>query len=320
MQKYFSLVVAFGLSAVSFASNAQGWMSEAEAYIKTLSRPIDIYTWEPRASFNSKPGEIVQAQDSRVEKLLRDYALSFENPTEPLVFEGPNGVYFATGPFVSREWGSKQKPTFGGKEWSMIRVTLPKGTRFMDGRMELKFTQGVQQFVGSRGCSATSMRELLNVKSRSDKKQCWTAYVEISKKLNVPVLAKFFLAVAPSYCKNHNSFITDFIVVDPKVMTNYAVFVPEIPNSDLVSEERTFIRDYWLLARQEVEKRCSGTAINFEDRFNMKPGETCKFYYNSPYQYELPWSLPATDLSSPALKQKIEEKIHGCGNYREDIP
>ncbi len=320
MQKYISFAMIFGLSLYSSVSSAQAWISEAEAYIKTLSRPIDIYTWEPRASFGSKPGEVVQAQDQRVEKMLRDYAYSFENPTEPLSYEGPNGVYFATGPFVSREWGSKQKATFNGREWSMVRVTLPKGTRFMDGRMEQRFTSGIQQFVQSKGCGANSMRELLNVKNRSDKKQCWTAYVEIAKTLNVPVLAKFFLAVAPSYCTNHNSYITDFIVIDPKVMTNYAVFVPEIPNADSASEERIFIRDYWLLARQEVEKRCAGTAINFENRFNMKPGETCKFYYNSPYQFAVPWSLPATDLNSPVLKQQIEQKIYGCGNYREDRP
>lgn len=318
MQKYFIMMATLGLTVLSYASNAQVWVNEAENYVKTLSRPVDIYTWEPRSSFNAKAGEIVQPNDSRAYQLLVNYANLFRDPKEPLHYEGPNGIYFATDPFVSREWGSNQRLS-NGREWSVIRVTLPKGTRFMDGRMDLKFTSGVQQFVSSKGCGATSMRELLNVRARSDRKACWMAYTEMASLLKVQALAKFFYALAPEYCANHNSFITDFIVIDPGAVGDFAVFVSEIPVQDTAVDERIFIRDFWMLAKKVVEKRCAGTAPSsvWENRFSSP---ACNFYVTSPYQYNLPWSLPEGDLASPVLKQKIEEKIYGCGNFREDRP
>ena len=321
MQKLISYFSLAGLVAFSaFASAQTSWQVEAEKYIKTLQRPVDIYTWEPRASWSSKPGEIVQSNDPRAYALLTNYANSFADPNEKLHYEGPNGVYFATDPFVSREWGSNQSQRFsGGREWSVIRVTLPAGSRFLDGRMDTSFGSAMQQFVRGKGCGANTPRELLNVRARSDRRECWNAYTEIIRVLNVQALAKFFYALAPEYCTNHNSFITDLIVVDPKAMTNFAVFTAEIPNPDAAVEERIFIRDFWMLAKKVVEKRCAGTppAANWPDRFNSP---ACNFYVSSPYQYELPWSLPESDLSSPLLKQKIEEKIFGCGNYREDRP
>lgn len=330
MQKYFSFLMVFGFMVVSSVSNAQAWVSDAETYIKTLTRPVDIYTWEPRASFGSKPGEIVQPNDSRAYQLLVNYANLFSDPKEALKYEGPNGIYFATDPFVSREWGSNQRLS-SGAEWSVMRVTLPQGTRFLDGRMQGALKPALQQFVSSKGCSAVSMRDLLDVKInvevdgvkkrilRPDRVQCWHAYTEIVKTLRVQALAKFFYALGPDYCPTHNGTNTDFIVVDPAAVSNYAVFVPEIPNPDTAASERTFIRDYWLLAKKVVENKCAGTQPSsiWENRFSSS---VCTFFVTSPYQYQIPWSLPATDLSSPALKQKIETQIYGCGNYREDKP
>lgn len=299
-------------------NSSQAWMQEIEANIKTLTRPIDIYTWEPRSSFGSKQGEVVLPGDQRAAGLLTRYANLFYDPKEPLQYEGPNGVYFATDPFVSREWGSNQRLS-SGSEWSVIRVTLPQGTRFLDGRMDKTFGPAMMQFLREKRCAANSSRELLNVRSRSDRKECWAAYKEIVEKMNIQALAKFFYALAPEYCVNHNSYITDFIVVDPKAMTDFAVFVAEVPQMDTASEERFFIRDFWLLAKKVVENRCSGTPLiaNWPDRFSSP---ACTFYKNSPYQYAIPWSLPATDLSSPLLRNTIERKIFGCGEYREDRP
>lgn len=318
MQKLILVVFVFGLMVVSASSNAQNWVAEVGAYVKTLSRPVDIYTWEPRASFGSKPGELVLPQDPRAFDLLTRYANSFYDPNEKLGYEGPNGVYFAIDPFVSREWGSGQRLS-SGREWSVIRVTIPAGTKFMDGRMDQRFTAGLQQFVSSHGCGATSMRELLNVRARGDRRECWRAYTVIASQANVPMMAKFFYALAPEYCTNHNSFITDFIVTDPNVMRDFAVFVPEIAVPDTAIEERIFIRDFWMLAKKAVERKCGGTpqVQRWEDRFNSP---VCNFLVSSPYQYALPWSLPESDLNSPALKQRIESTIFGCGNFREDRP
>lgn len=315
----FVLVTFAQFSISAFAqTQAAGWAAYAEAYVKTLSRPIDIYTWEPRASFQSVPGEIVQPQDPRASQLLTNYANLFNDPKAALTYEGPNGVYFATDPFVSREWGSNQAPNFvGGREWSVIRVTLPVGTRFFDGRMDNSFPQPLQQFVVSKGCSANSMRQLLNVRSRGDRQQCWVAYTEMARVMKIQALAKYFYAVAPDYCANHNTFITDFIVIDPDAMRNYAVYTAEIPVNDAKNEERFFIRDFISIAKSAVERRCGAGGSDWSSRFN---GAACNFYSTSPARYELPWNLPLGDLASPVLRQKIENKIFGCGNYSEDRP
>lgn len=325
------LLMCFALSATA---QAEDWVTEAEAYVKTLSRPIDIYTWEPRATFGSEPGEIVQPQDPRAYKFLMDYAAQFKDPKIKLEYEGPNGVYFATDPFASREWGSNQSQTFNGKEWSVVRVTLPQGTRFFDGRVgsgrkesrQVIFKSAMLKFLQGKGCGAVSPRELMDVKSREDKVACWRAYTEMSDKMNLHVFAKFFYAVGPVYCPTHNGFITDFIVTDTRpmaqnLMKDFAVYVPEIPVNDGANEERFFIRDYWLLAKKYLEtQRCVGKSPMTDWKQRFYTSDACDFYMTSPNQYALPWSLPESDLNSPVLKQKIESKIYGCGNYREDSP
>ena len=325
--KYFlpyTLILSL-VSLTAFAENApERWELELQPHIKALPRAVDIYTWDLRSKMGSFAGDLVLPNDRRALEFLKREAAKFQRSSEELKYEGPNGVYFASGPFVSREWGSNQKPLFqGDREWMLIRVRLPEGTRYLDGRSTLPFGRQLLTYIASFGCRAGNMRELLNVSSRADKRECWNAYTKIVPKIKVYVMAKEFISIAPEYCPIQNTHFTDFIAVDESVMRDYAVFVSEIPSHDSGNLERFFIRDYWLLAKQTVANKCPGVMpypVNqWWDRF--KKWDTCKFFVTSPDQYEIPWNLPASPYTAQQMRFMTEKRIYGCGpKAKQDTP
>lgn len=316
------LILSFFPAASMAESRGQSWESEIQNHIRTLSRAMDIYTWDTRNRMGSQPRELVLPNDTRAFEFLRREAASFYDPQAKLQYEGPNGVYFASGPFVSREWGSGQKNLFQGDlNWMLIRVRLPIGTRYLDGRSSKPFGPAMLSFLQGYNCYAKNMRELLEVNRRRDKVQCWNAYTHIVPQIKVFVMAKEFISIAPEYCPVQNKHFTDFIVVDDSIMKDYAVFVPEIHAQDAGNIERYFIRDYWLLSKQTVARKCAGVKVhqNWWDRF--KYWDNCRFFVTSPDQFELPWSLPNSPYTPMQMRAMTEERIFGCGpKAAEDIP
>lgn len=319
MKSTLSFCLFLSISAATAHAENEAWVEQAKAFVKTLSRPVDVYTYDKRASLGIGEREAVLPKDPRVASYLSEGAMTFNNVKEKLDQQGPNGIYVATGPFVSREWGADRKtPNFNGTDWALVRITLPAGTRFFDGRMRNAFPPALQKFISSFGCGAITMEQLLTVKDRPhDARQCWQAYTRMVPALQVQMVAKYFFAVGPSFCPVHNSQITDFIIVDPQSMTNYGVYVAEIPTND-DNTERSFIRDFWLLAKQQVASACGAfTPVSWNDRFSDRKS-TCPFYVTSPNRFATPWpQLPQGKMSPPAL---FEQKIFGCGKYREDSP
>lgn len=182
-----------------FASSAfalDKWIEDARPFVKTLTRSIDIYTWEPRVSWINLTGEAGGFLDQEARK--------YSDAIQPLSFEGPNGVYFATDPFVSREWGSNQINPVGyvdTGDWSLIRVRLPQGTPFLDARRGgVALPLSIQQKLIQKGCSLNymTMESLFNVRSQATKSQCWSVYTELTQTLGIAMIAKSFYAFAPS--------------------------------------------------------------------------------------------------------------------------
>src|SRR5262249_38391101 len=61
----FLLTAGLILSAsLAYAEN-ESWIGEIEPYIKTLSRPVDVYTWDLRAKLPSREGEALLPNDPR---------------------------------------------------------------------------------------------------------------------------------------------------------------------------------------------------------------------------------------------------------------
>ena len=296
------------------------WQTDIEPFVKTISRPVDVYTWEPRSSFNASAGELAP-QDSRVWDYMASEAAKFFDAKQPLYYQGPNGVYFATDPWASREWGGSRnslQSALAYTGWSVTRVTLPVGLRFLDGRMRQPFPQSVVEILQQQKCAAKTMQALLTSKS------CWRSYVEIAQAVKASAVSLYFYAMAPASCGLHNSQTTDFIVFNTEALRNFATFVQEIPANDTVREERAFIKEYIQQTRAHFDKKCADAAIlpwstpeNKEARF----GSLCSYYRTVVQNFSTPW--PDLKESTPKFAEQLATKITGCaaaGVYPEDQP
>lgn len=331
MKFLLSTCLFLSLAAIAHANEAQPSeqvIKEAEESVKKLTRPVHVYNWSKRSWIKSPEGEGVMPNDPRIGAHLASTALRFSDPKVPLNQQGPNGIYSATGPFVTREYGTSGAK-FDAKDWLLSRITLPAGTRFFDGRMNKKFGPALLEYLDSHGCDANTMSQLMQVKWNATAPQCWKAYVKLVPAMNIQAIVKNFFSMGPAFCPTHNNHGIDFIIVDPKVTTDYAGYVAEIPLDDIKNEERFFIRDFWLLARKNANAICSATQPapwdNLGTRFS---GNRCTFVVSSPMLFSIPWDkkLPASVLEDPQFKMTEEfaapyrEKISGCANFREDLP
>lgn len=308
------------LSLSAFAETP-AWVNDIQQwpYTKTLSRPVDVYNYALRknAPVPAK-GAIDPHEPQIINKLIRQTE-AFTNEKLELNQQGPNAIYVATGPFVTREWGSGQAANFNGKDWILTRITLPAGTKFFDARVPHAkvLPSSVRQYIASFGCSASTMSELFQVAGRGDRRQCWNAYTRIAQATGVPMVSKTFYSIAPKYCTNQWNYTADFIIWDPKVVTNYAVFVPEFAAADGMNDERFFIRDYNYLAKQAVAANCGPGEGPFD---SSRFGANCTFYRASPVRFAPLWELPMANPDTPEMRRQTESKIFGCGNYKEDVP
>ena len=329
------------------------WLASADAYgsvasealqgrhVKTVTngRSLDIYTWENRASFRPVGGTY-GSTDPRVFAFFEREVATFADRGQPRRYVGPNGVYFATDPLSSREWGGgggQRPPGLEGPNWSVTRVRLPSGTRFLDGRSTRPFGPELARFVQGYRCQARNMRELVLTRSRgyTGTPQCYEAYVALARELSASAIAlnTFRGAYGPaSVCGLHNETQTDFIMISSSEMTDYRSFGIDIPPNDPDAAERTFIQAYMTAARASTEgERCRrpGQTPSWESRWS---GDACHYYWASPARFVDPWPAiaslwahqdPASFVRAFVSSYAGElERILGCASrqYPEDAP
>lgn len=137
--------------------------AELAPRVRTLTRRVATYHYTTRTKMGLPSEGAVALDDPRVEEYLRERSALYWDPRfEPAPGHPIWGLYVATDPVSSRVFGGF------GEDWALVRVTLPRGLRFLEVRTadaarrpEDRLPAAVREELAAAGCEAAYAADLV---------------------------------------------------------------------------------------------------------------------------------------------------------------
>jgi hypothetical protein len=289
--------------------------------VQTLSRDIDVFQYNP-ASDPSNHRYASPDGSRAAARLSGSIQAGVWNPnTQPRLASRPQmsdwfglGVYVATDPIASRQWGSPQEDDTLGypgnradHPWWMTVITLPRGARFLDitlpggihTAVPTNLTNELQRALQTQfGCEARNVFEIFQLINEQDK-NCIPVRRALLDRLRISaVLFSFFNAEGlknKPKCRDLRRAAFFLTQREPIPAARVRVLNSAPPQQDSASRERLLIQETWIYA-------------GFRDGFQM-----------GDQRYSILWpSLLNQSPSRDEFDDYIENRILGCGDHDED--
>jgi hypothetical protein len=258
------------------AGNDSVLASALRPYVRVLSRPVTVYHWADRGWAGLGTSGPVDPRTPAVRSYVEWKTKGFWDINTAFMGVAGNGLYAAVDPISS--YG------YGGDNWSLFRLRVRKGTRFLYNFDDLNvpLSPAVVAELKSRNCSPSGVS--LGGWLHGHSKECRKAFMGALRALGVQALVYPFMALPVGQCKDRPQVAFNFISDQGFDFTQTYGLVNDIPAEDPARAARAEIRSFFSL----------GTYT----------GET-----------EL-W--PGVEKDPAAFNHALMEETFGCGKHDED--
>jgi hypothetical protein len=237
-------------SATAPDSDAAAVMMAAELShaVNVLTREVSTYHWQPRRIVGVAETGLVDPADPRALGYFSGTAGSFWGNYTNNRMMG-NGIYVATDPIISQGYGGD------ADTWALLVANLPAGTRILDVRERLIFSNELRARLQTSGCGPWN--DLLGFILRSSTvvppEACANIYYQAFRLLGVQGTAYDWSGVSIAACAIRNSWSDPALVLyDPALAANTRVLVKEIPAAEPaeIHDLRIRVTQYFRLQNQ----------------------------------------------------------------------
>lgn len=238
-------------------------LEDAFALTKTLGREVTVYHWVerglvskefagsilPAVGFvNVRAPALIEAVERNLETRMErfwDLSVPVSGRAEDGGAMAPNGLYVATEPIISR--------SYGGRNWLLVELRLPAGTRFIDGRYRHgALGTHLVEALESRGCrnplpvqgrdTVFAARNLL--KADTHQVSCRRSLNEIAAATGSSALLYIFKREPVPACRAVFEWNAAFVLVDSAGVEvgSAQPFIPETaPQDDGLDARRSLL-------------------------------------------------------------------------------
>ncbi len=219
-------------------------------YVKTLSRPLYTWTYNPRQKLGLAADGAVEPSDPALGRYLQSrFARFWDLRLEPHPYAMASGLYVAADPVASRAFGG-----VGDDHWSLAQIVLDRGFRFVDVRTHgderdhaLRFSPEVEAALAAAGCDAKLPGMLLTM---LESRACREIAVRTLADLDVDGILYDFRSAPLAGCGSRPSGAFILVRAEAVDLTRAKVFTAQPPTDGAAVEDRLRIRDLFARARQ----------------------------------------------------------------------
>jgi hypothetical protein len=257
-------------------------------YVKTLSRPLYTWTYNPRQKIGLAAEGAVEPDDPALGRYLQSrFARFWDLALEVHPYSMASGLYVAADPVASRAFGG-----VGDHNWSLAQVVLDRGFRFVDVRTygderdaTLRFPPETAAALAAAGCDARLPGPLLTMLESS---ACRAIAVRTLADLDVDGILYDFRSAPLAGCGSRPPGAFILVRAEAVELTRAQVFTAQAPADGAAVEDRLRIRDLFVRAHQAGSLR-------------------------TPPWPELEGVPPPADMEA-----WMRESLLGCGGHAED--
>jgi hypothetical protein len=230
---------AAGIAGAQNASGPVAYDSVAQDLLKVVRTvPQDIYfyhavTRDRLVSDIQKTGK-VDPEDGVVRDHVRKWSDYFNNPSRDTSRNA--GLYLSNEPLSTQH-------DFGGPDFVLYRVGFPKGTRYIDNRDRLKFSQASISELQQQGCSAFTLQDLVGTGNpgRNISEGCAVVLSKYMKQLHIAHLSYKYESYKIPGCDSHEDVAIVLAQPDLIPKSNIQVFTADPASSGPAHDEAVMI-------------------------------------------------------------------------------
>jgi hypothetical protein len=277
--------------------------------IKTEKHDTYVYhyvTHQRLAQDINKAGP-VDPNDSLVRQHVEKWASYFNNPTRNTSQNA--GLYLANEPLSTY-------PNYGGYDFVLYRINLPKGTRYIFDRESLQFSPESIAELKKQGCEATRLQDLTGSGNPGTgiSSACAVALSKYMKSLHIAELTYAYGTLHPPGCDAHADIA--YVLAQPDLIpkANIQVFTPEPPASGAAREEAVMIEKMAMSMRvsSPYSKLLDEAKAVPDDKYNAWIGKHIQGCEKlaPPEPIVVESKAPCRKVAADAVPAKVR-KLHG---------
>jgi len=223
---------------------------EIKKHVHETNHAVHTYHFVKKSEVQADPKKPLDLNEPKVKSHLKDWSAYFWNLNQPVDTSHIKGFYAATDPVASR--------TFGGDDWALWRVILPKGHRVFDLRAFTEpdykknyFSKELKALLKQAGCEADKFHYLFQ---RVVSETCHRISNKVLEQLGVESM--LYGWVGAHFGEDEDRGQGAFIILKTDRIENeqVAIFSADSNDTDGLNEERKMIQELYRLARDERPK------------------------------------------------------------------
>jgi hypothetical protein len=262
--------------------------SRLQPYVKKLNEPIFTYHYVTRELMGVATTGILNTDDPKLSTHVQDWSNYFFDLSQPGGTGMIRGLYLATDPVVSRD--------FGKDHWLLYRVVLKAGMTYLDMKTLEAASEtipaDVQEQLKSKGCAEEKWSSLMY---KSFDPACRAIAVKTLQDLDVALVDYAWMSADFPPCTQRPN--DAFILLKPDRLASDAVLVlyAEMPHDDIT-----------VMKRQLIMEKLFSEAKPSAGQSNSTSPE------NNPDKYRLWPDMNAASVTEADFELYLRGHIYGC--------